>query len=104
MIVQGFLLYGIVRFARQPDDESDGIPIRGHTKLEVFWAAVPAIVIIIIGILSYQVLADIEPPKQDALVVEVKAFQYAWHHAPASGPHQRGRPLGLGGVRAGIRI
>ncbi len=78
VIVQGFLLYGIVRFARQPEDESDGLPIRGHTKLEVFWTAVPAIVIVIIGILSYQVLADIERPKQDALVVEVKAFQYAW--------------------------
>ncbi len=78
VIVQGFLLYSIVRFNRKPGDESDGLPIRGHTKLEVVWTAIPAIVVVFIGILSYQVLADIERPKGDALVVEVKGIQYAW--------------------------
>lgn len=78
IIVQGFLLYSIVRFNRQAGDDSDGLPIRGHVKLEIFWTAVPAIVILIIGILSYQVLADIERPKADVITVEVKGFQYAW--------------------------
>lgn len=78
VVVQGFLIYSIVRFSRQPGDESDGLPIRGHTNLEIFWTAIPAIVVVIIAILSYQVLADIERPQEDALVIEVKAFQYAW--------------------------
>lgn len=78
VIVQGFLLYSIVRFSRKSGDESDGLPIRGHTKLEVAWTAIPAIVVVFIGILSYQVLADIERPKGDALVVEVTGIQYAW--------------------------
>jgi cytochrome c oxidase subunit 2 len=78
VIVQGFLLYSIVRFRRRPGDESDGLPIRGNTRLEVAWTAIPAIAVVFIGILSYQVLAAIERPRGDALIVEVKAVQYAW--------------------------
>lgn len=78
VIVQGFLLYSIIRFNRQPEDDSDGPPIRGNHKLEFFWTAIPALVIVFIGILSYQVLADIERPRGDQLVIEVKGLQYAW--------------------------
>ena len=52
--------------------------MRGNTGLEIVWTAVPAIVILIIGLLSYQVLAAIEQPQADQLTVEVKAIQYAW--------------------------
>ena len=72
VIVQGFLLYSIIRFGREPGDETDAVPVRGNTRLEIFWTAVPAIVILFVGLLSYQVLADIERPKADQLTVEVK--------------------------------
>ena len=78
VIVQGFLLYSIIRFGRAEGDETDAIPVRGNTGLEIVWTAVPAIVILIIGLLSYQVLAAIEQPQADQLTVEVKAIQYAW--------------------------
>lgn len=78
VIVQGFLLYSIIRFNRQPGDESDGPPIRGNHKLEFFWTAIPALVVVFIGILSYQVLADIERPRGDKLVIEGTGLQYAW--------------------------
>jgi cytochrome c oxidase subunit 2 len=78
VIVQGFLLYSIIRFGREPGDETDSVPIRGNTRLEVLWTAIPAIVIVFIGLLSYRVLADIEQPQADQLTVEVKAIQYAW--------------------------
>jgi len=78
VIVQGFLLYSIVRFGRQPDDDTDGPPVRGNHKLEIFWTVIPALTIFFVGFMSYQVLADIERPQDDALVVEVKGFQFAW--------------------------
>lgn len=78
VIVHGFLLYAILRFSRRRGDESDGLPFRSHTLLEAAWTAIPALVVVFIGILSYQVLADIERPSKDALVVEVKGVQYAW--------------------------
>lgn len=78
VIVQGFLLYSIVRFGRHPDDDTDGPPVRGNTRLEFLWTVIPALTIFFVGFVSYQVLADIEQPQDDALVVEVKGFQFAW--------------------------
>lgn len=78
VIVQGLLLYSIIRFGRQPGDDTDGPPIRGNTRLEVLWTAVPAIIVVFIALFSYRVLADIEKPRADELVVEVTALQYVW--------------------------
>ena len=78
VIVQGLLLYSIIRFGRQPDDESDATPIRGNTRLEIIWTAVPALIVVFIAVFSYRVLADIERPQTGGMTVEVKAVQYAW--------------------------
>lgn len=78
VIVQGFLLFAIVRFGRQPGDETDGPPVRGHNKLEFFWTLIPAITVFFVGFVSYQTLLAIERPKENALEVEVKGFQFAW--------------------------
>ncbi len=86
VVVQGALIYSIIRFSRQPGDESDGPPIRGNTTLEVLWTAIPAGIVVMLAIYSYQVLATIERPQPDALEVEVKGLQYAWEfYYPASG-------------------
>jgi cytochrome c oxidase subunit 2 len=78
VIVQGFLIYSIVRFARQPGDEGDGLPIRGNTRLEIIWTTVPAIVVVFIGTYSYRTLAALDRPQPGELVVEVRAMQFAW--------------------------
>lgn len=78
VIVQGFLLYAVVRFNRQPGDDTDAAPIRSNTNLEIVWTVIPAIIVVFIGLFSYQVLADIERPKADELVIEVTGLQYAW--------------------------
>jgi cytochrome c oxidase subunit 2 len=78
VMVQGILLYAIIRFARQPDDETDGPAIRGHVRLEVVWTLIPALAVVILGALSYQVLALAERPNPEEMVVEVLGSQYAW--------------------------
>jgi cytochrome c oxidase subunit 2 len=78
IIVQGFLIYSIVRFARQPGDEGDGLPIRGNTRLEIVWTAIPAIVVVFIGAFSYRTLAALDLPQPGEMTVEVKAMQYDW--------------------------
>jgi cytochrome c oxidase subunit 2 len=78
VIVQGFLLYSIVRFSRDPEDDTDSIPLRGNTRLEVLWTAIPSIIVVAISVYSYQILAAIDRPQPDQLTVEVTARQYAW--------------------------
>lgn len=78
VLVQGLLLYSIVRFARTPGDESDGMPIRGNTKLEVLWTAIPAIIVVGISIYSYRILVDIDRPQPDHIKVDVTGRQFSW--------------------------
>jgi cytochrome c oxidase subunit 2 len=78
VLVQGFLLYAIVRFAREPDDDGDGLPIRGNTKLEVLWTAIPAVIVVGISIYSYRILVDIDRLQPDHIKVDVIGRQFSW--------------------------
>ncbi len=78
VIVEGTLVYSIVRFAREPGDDSDGLPLRGNLKLEVFWTAIPSAIVVFLAVYSYQILTRMDQVQPDALNVEVRAVQYAW--------------------------
>ena len=78
VIVQGFLIYAIVRFARAPEDEGDGPAVRGNTRLEMVWTAIPALIVVGISVLSYRVLVDIDRPTADQLKIEVTGRQFSW--------------------------
>jgi cytochrome c oxidase subunit II len=78
VIVEGTLVYSIVRFGREPGDESDGPPIRGNTALEVIWTAVPAGIVVFLAIYSYHILTAIDKLQPNAVNIEVRAMQFAW--------------------------
>ena len=49
------LLYSLVRFRRRPGELADGPAIEGNLPLEIVWTAIPAIVILFVGIYSYDI-------------------------------------------------
>ena len=65
----------------RPDDDSDGPPVHGHTGIEIAWTAIPTILVTAIAILSTVALAENGKLKDDRLVVEVTARQFAWTFA-----------------------
>lgn len=97
--VVGTLLYSMI-FQRAPKyDTSDGPPVEGNVKLETIWTVVPAMVIVWIGIFSYQtydrmeILGEIGPKSMGMAVanaapiaaapeetepIQVRARQWAW--------------------------
>jgi cytochrome c oxidase subunit 2 len=77
-IVASVIVYSVWKFRAPPDDDSDGPPIHGHTGLEIVWTAVPATLVIVIGIASAIVLARNDRASSDALRVQVTAQQFAW--------------------------
>ena len=80
-IVEAFMLYSVWKFRAAPGDESDGPPIHGHTMLEVFWTAVPTVLIGITAAWAAIVLLkneDIAKAGPAPLRVEVLAQQFAW--------------------------
>jgi cytochrome c oxidase subunit II len=76
--VVAVMAYSVVKFRARPDDDSDGAPIHGHTKLEIIWTAIPAVLVTAISIVSAIVLAQNSRTGSHPLVVKVTAVQFAW--------------------------
>ncbi len=51
----GLVVYSLIQFRRKPGELGDGLPIEGNLSLEIFWTAVPAIVVLFVGIYSYDI-------------------------------------------------
>jgi cytochrome c oxidase subunit 2 len=77
-VVASVLTYSVWKFRVKPDDESDGPPTHGHTKLEIAWTAVPAVLVTAISIVSAIVLAENGNAGSDPLIVKVTGQQFAW--------------------------
>lgn len=80
-IVAAVLIYAVIKFRVQPDDDSDGPPIHGHTGLEIAWTAVPAILVTAIAIVSAIVLAKDDAAGANPLRVDVFAQQFFWSYS-----------------------
>ena len=77
-IVAAVSIYAVWKFRAKPDDDSDGPPIHGHTGLEIFWTAVPALLVTAIAIVSAIVLAKDDAAGANPLRVNVYAQQFFW--------------------------
>jgi len=86
LLVEGLLVYAVLRFRRKPGDGGEGRPIHGNTPLEIVWTLVPAVIVVVIAVYSFQVLTRSELAADDPLVVEVIGRQFAWEfHYPEAG-------------------
>lgn len=84
-VVASVLTYSIWKFRVKADDFSDGPPTHGHTKLEIAWTAVPAILVTAISIVSAIVLAENGNAGSNPLIVKVTAVQFAWNFTYPNG-------------------
>src|ERR671916_616800 len=79
VLVVVVVLYCVWRFKLKPgDEERDGPPIHGNTRLEIIWTAIPAIILVALCSYSYVVLTDIEKADANALQVRVVGEQFTW--------------------------
>ena len=77
-IVAAVIVYSVWQFRAQPDDETDGPPIHGHTGLEIAWTTVPALLVIAIGVVSAIVLSQNGRAGTNPDHVKVMAQQFEW--------------------------
>ncbi|MBE9124850.1 MULTISPECIES: cytochrome c oxidase subunit II [unclassified Coleofasciculus] len=77
LVVEGTIIIALIKFRRRQGDDTDGEPIIGNLPLEAFWTAIPAIIVIGLGIYSVEVYRD------------MGGFEPAHHHmARADTPAQ----------------
>ncbi len=50
-----FILYSLFEFRKKDGQSVDGEPIEGNLSLEIFWTAIPAIVVLFVGLYSYDI-------------------------------------------------
>ncbi len=58
IIVQGCLIFVAIKFRRREGDTSDGSPMNGNIPLEIFWTAIPAAIVLVISIYSFEVYSQ----------------------------------------------
>jgi cytochrome c oxidase subunit II len=75
-IVAAVMIYAVVRFRVQPDDEEDGPPIHGNTGLEITWTAIPFVLVTAIAIVSAIVLSRNDAQAENTLRINVLAQQF----------------------------
>ncbi len=81
VLVVTVILFSAWHFRMRPGQElADGVPIHGNTRLEVFWTAIPAA--LLLGLVSYSFAVlranEVKPAKE--IVVEVTGQQFAWSY------------------------
>jgi cytochrome c oxidase subunit 2 len=77
-LVAAVVVYSVWKWRVPPDDDAEGPPIHGHTGLEIAWTAVPAILVIALGIVSAVVLSENGQAGDRPLQVKVIGQQFAW--------------------------
>lgn len=63
-ITQGILVYAIIRFRARANDTSDGVPFHGNTTLEIVWTIIPAIIVAVLAVLSFNVWTTNNTPRE----------------------------------------
>ncbi len=53
--IVGLVVFSLVRFRRRSGDHTDGLAIEGNLLLEIVWTAIPAVVVLFVGIYSYDI-------------------------------------------------
>jgi cytochrome c oxidase subunit 2 len=90
MLVVVIVLYSVWKFRVRPgEEERDGAPIHGNTKLEVIWTAVPALMMLGLCTYAFTVLQAMEKNHGHDLQIGVVGQQFEWHFSyPAPGGKQ----------------
>lgn len=79
VLVETVVLFSVWKFRMRPgQEEMDGPPIHGNTRLEVLWTAFPAVLLIGMCTYAYTVLRSNEANKANAMTVNVTARQFAF--------------------------
>jgi cytochrome c oxidase subunit 2 len=77
-LVTALVVFSVWRWRVPEDDDEDGPPIHGNTALEIVWTAIPALLVLVIGIVSAVVLARNGEAGTRPLQVEAVGQQFAW--------------------------
>jgi cytochrome c oxidase subunit 2 len=80
VLVEGLVLYSVIRFRRDRDDDGTDFPaqIHGSTKLEIGWTILPAVILGAVAMFTIPVIFDLNSHPKGAMDVSVYGQKYWW--------------------------
>jgi cytochrome c oxidase subunit 2 len=91
VLVTVIVLFAVWKFHMRPGEENlDGPPIHGNTRLEVIWTAIPAIMLVALCSWAWVVMVDIEEAQANEMTIVVTGQQFAWTYEY---PQPGGKPI-----------
>lgn len=77
--VEGFILYAIFRYRRQPGDDVLPEQHHGNNTVEVIWTIIPTVIVLILFTFSVITLGQMEGGSEEpGVTIEVDGFQWQW--------------------------
>lgn len=98
LLVEGVLVYSLIKFRRKKGDTTDGPPIEGNVPLEIVWTAIPTVIVFILSIYSFEIynrMGGLDPMTAGDPGPQLA---HAHHHSQlvALDPNRQNIALGLG--------
>ncbi|MCU0512870.1 MAG: hypothetical protein MUE40_09900 [Anaerolineae bacterium] len=91
-LVQGLLVYSVIKFRARPNDTSDGAFVEGNATLEIVWTVIPAVVVAVLAILSVviwdtnnNVAAEENFVNGESIPINVLGQRFAWTFSYTTG-------------------
>jgi cytochrome c oxidase subunit 2 len=89
--VEGFIIYAVVRYRRQPGDDVLPEQLHGNTMIEIIWTAIPTVIVFILFTFSMITLGTVEGRESSpGETIEVEGFQWQWVFRYENGAVVRG--------------
>ena len=82
VIVEGLLVYSIVKFRRRAGERGEPVQLYGSNPIELAWTVVPLLIVFTLGLVTIRVIRDIErtEPPEGALQVTAIGHQWWWEY------------------------
>ncbi len=93
VIVEVLLVLFVWKYrSRGRDRTVEGAQVHGHTRLELIWTVIPALILCAIGVVVFLELPKIDsaPAASDPIHVTVEGHQYYWQFDYPNGAHSIG--------------
>jgi cytochrome c oxidase subunit 2 len=77
--VEGFIVYAVIRYRRQPGDETLPTQHHGNNLIEILWTAIPSVIVLILFTLSIITLNTVNASNPNpAVEIQVEGYQWQW--------------------------
>jgi cytochrome c oxidase subunit II len=77
LIVEIMIFAFVIRYRRK-HPKQEGPAIHGNKRLEVIWTAIPALILVVIALISLPLVNRIQTPPKDAMEIQVIGRMWSW--------------------------